>query len=200
MLNFTVVNNDNASKFTPAREYDGRFTDVTASHWFYNFVKNAYELTLANGTSATKFSPDATFTVAQALTAAANIHTAYYGKTVRAAAQGEQWYVPYVEYCVQNGIIKDGQFSDVNANITRGDMAIVFANILPDSEYAAKVDGSNPDVTSDMACYSAVAKLFKAGIVGGDANTGNYRPEDSIKRSEACVIFTRIAMASERIK
>ena len=199
VLNFTAVNN-NASKFAPTREYDGRFTDVTESYWFYGFVKNAYELALANGTSAAKFSPDSTFTVAQALTAAANIHTAYYGKTVRAAQNGEAWYVPYVEYCVQNGIIKDGQFADVNVNITRGDMAIVFANILPDSEYTAKIDGSNPDVTSDMACFDAVAKLFKAGIVGGDAGSGNFRPSDSIKRSEACVIFTRIAMASERIK
>ena len=138
--------------------------------------------------------------MAQALTAAANIHTAYNGTSVRAAASGEAWYVPYVEYCTQNGIIKEGQFADVNANITRGDMAIVFANILPDSEYAAVVDGSNPDVTSDMACHAAVSKLYKAGIVGGDAGSGKYRPSDSIKRSEACVIFTRIAMASQRIK
>ena len=77
---------------------------------------------------------------------------------------------------------------------------IVFANILPDSEYAATRDGVPADVTNGSACYTAVSKLFKAGIVGGDAGTGNYRPGDSIKRSEACVIFTRIAMAGERIK
>ena len=188
------------SAFVKTREYDGRFTDVTDSHWFASYVKNAYELGLANGTSQTKFSPDSTFTVAQALTAATNIHSVYYGKNVRAATQGEAWYVPYVEYCVQNGIIQKGQFSDVNANITRGDMAIVFANILPNSEYVAVKEGSTPDVTSDMACFGAVAKLFKAGIVGGDSGTGNYRPGDSIKRSEACVIFTRIAMKSARAK
>ncbi len=185
-------------KFAYTREYDGRFTDVTSAHWFASYVEKAYELSLANGTSATKFSPDNTFTVAQALTAAANIHTVYNGKTVRAAAAGEQWYTPYVEYCVQNGIVSDGQFKDYNANITRGDMAIVFANILPESEYAQVRSGSNPDVTSDMACYSAVLKLYRAGIVGGDSGTGKYRPGDSIKRSEACVIFTRIAMTSER--
>ena len=43
-------------------------------------------------------------------------------------------------------------------------------------------------------------KLFNAGIVGGDAGTGNFRPNDSIKRSEACVIFTRIALKGERAK
>ena len=188
------------SKFTSIREYDGRFTDVTDAHWFASYVKNAYELGLANGTSNTKFSPDNTFTVAQALTAAANIHTVYNGKSVRTAESGEAWYIPYVEYCVQNGIITEGQFTNFDENITRGDMAIVFASILPDSEYAAVREGANPDVTSDMTCYNAVAKLYKAGIVGGDAGTGNYRPGDSIKRSEACVIFTRIAMKNARAK
>ena len=38
------------------------------------------------------------------------------------------------------------------------------------------------------------------GIVGGDAGTGKYRPNDGIRRSEACVIFTRIAAAEYRIK
>ena len=47
---------------------------------------------------------------------------------------------------------------------------------------------------------AAVQKLYKAGIVGGDAGTGNYRPNDGIKRSEACVIFTRIAIAEMRAK
>ena len=187
------------SKFSFARDYKDNFTDVPANAWFYTYVRDAYRVGLANGTSATKFSPDGSFTVAQALTAAANIHTIYNGKTVDTAG-AKNWYDPYVSYCVANGIIKADQFKDYNAPITRGDMAIVFANILPAEEYTAVRDGSNPDVTSDLACYAAVQKLYKAGIVGGDAGTGNYRPKDSIKRSEACVIFTRIALKSARAK
>lgn len=195
-----VSGGEDTSKFTVKRTYENNFTDVTADKWFAPFVKTAYEYALANGTSTSTFSPDGKFTIAQALTAAANIHTAYFGKSVRAAESGEAWYVPYVEYCVENGIIQDGQFADVNVNITRGDMAIVFANILPDSEYKALKDGSNTDVTSDMACYSAVSKLYRAGIVSGDAGKGTYRPNDEIVRSEACVIFTRIALKNERVK
>ncbi len=188
------------SKFAPKRTYAGQFTDVTTDKWFYKFVKLAYEYALANGTSTTKFSPEGKFTVAQALTAAANIHTAYHGGAVRATASGEKWFDPYVEYCVQQGIITATQFANYDKNITRGEMATVFANILPSSEYAAVREGANPDVTSGMACYDAVLKLYRAGIVGGDAGTGNYRPNDEIVRSEACVIFTRIAVAAERAK
>lgn len=188
------------SSFRPQRSYMEQFTDVSQNAWYYSYVKTAYEYALANGTSQAKFSPDGKFTVAQALTVAANIHTAYNGTTVSAATTGEQWYAPYVSYCVDAGIIADTQFTDYNKNISRGDMAIVFANILPDGEYGAVRIGSNPDVTADMACAAAVSKLYCAGIIGGDAGSGNFRPNDEIVRSEACVIFSRIAVKEFRAK
>lgn len=191
---------EDTSKFTKQRDYTDAFVDVTTDKWFYDYVKTAYEYKLANGTSATTFSPDNKFTVAQALTAAANIHTVYSGKTVRTVAEGEAWYVPYVEYCVENGIITEGQFANFDVNITRGDMAVVFANILPDSEYVAVRSGAPADVIEESAVYLSVKKLYEAGIVSGDSGTGNYRPDDEIVRSEACVIFTRIAAADKRAK
>ena len=183
-------------KFQASRTYGGQFTDVTEDKWFYSFVKTAYEYALANGTSATTFSPDGKFTVAQALTAAANIHTVYTGKSVDTTGAAN-WYDPYVNYCVANGIIKEGQFTDFNKNISRGDMAIVFANILPAEEYAAIREKNLPDVTDDMNCAAAVRLLANAGIVGGDTK-GNYNAANEITRAEACVIFTRIAVASMR--
>lgn len=185
--------------FTPSRVYGEKFTDVKDSDWFYQYVKTAYEYALASGVSETKFSPASKFTVAEALTVAANIHTAYSGGKVDTAVGGE-WYTPYVNYCVSNGIIGGDQFADYKRNITRGEMATVFANILPSSEYEEIRNGVCPDVTSNMACYNAVAKLYKAGIVSGDAGSGNFRPDDEIVRSEACVIFTRIAAKEYRAK
>ncbi|MBE6679345.1 MAG: hypothetical protein E7598_02355 [Ruminococcaceae bacterium] len=194
-----IVGFEKGNAFEKTREYKGQFTDVTEKEWFYDYVKTAFEYSLANGTSAVKFSPGNKFTVAQALTAAANIHVAYNGKEYKFETS-EAWYTPYVDYCIKNGIILDNQFTDYNRNITRGEMAIVFANILPESEYTEVRNGSNPDVTSDLACFYAVRKLYNAGIVGGDAGSGNYRPDDEIVRSEACVIFTRIAAKEYRAK
>ena len=188
------------AKFEKLRDYTDSFADVTADKWFYSYVKTAYEYKLANGTSDTAFSPDSKFTVAQALTAAVNIHTTYNKTTVRAANEGESWYVPYVEYCIEKGIITATQFADYNVNITRGDMAIVFANILPADEYEAVRSVAPSDVVEESAVYPAYKLLYEAGIVGGDAGTGNYRPDDEIVRSEACVIFTRIAVVDQRAK
>ena len=184
------------SGLSATRTYNDNFKDVTADKWFAPYVKTAYAYTLANGTSATTFTPDGKFTVAQALTAAVNIHTVYTGKTVDTTG-AKNWYDPYVAYCVENGIIKEGQFTDFNKNISRGDMAIVFANILPAEEYAAIREKNLPDVTDDMTCAAAVRLLANAGIVGGD-DKGNYNAANEITRAEACVIFTRIAVASMR--
>ena len=183
-------------RFRPTRSYENRFTDVTNGQWFYTYVRTAYEYALANGTSETKFSPDGTFTVAQALTVAANIHAVYTGKTVDTAG-AENWYDPYVSYCIENGIVAAGQFTDYGKNITRGEMATVFACILPADAYAAIREKSLPDVTDDLPCAAAVRLLANAGIVGGD-DKGNFNPQCEIRRSEACVIFTRIAVSSMR--
>ena len=163
-------------------------------------MKEAYEIGLVGGTSQAAFSPEQTFTVAQALTAAANIHKVYHATTIRSAEAGEAWYTPYVEYCAENGIAAKDRFKNYDASITRGEMAMVFANILPEAEYAAIRSGNIPDVPADAACAAAVQKLYNAGIVSGDSGTGNYRPSDSLKRSEACVIFTRIALQNMRAK
>lgn len=194
-----IIGFGDGNAFEKIREYNGQFTDVTENEWFYNYVKTAYEYALANGTSATAFSPNNKFTVAQALTAAANIHVAYTRGSIETVSGGA-WYTQYVDYCIKHGIIFEEQFEDYNRNITRGEMAVVFADILPDSEYEAVRSGSNPDVTTDLDCFSAVQKLYNAGIVGGDAGSGNFRPGDEIVRSEACVIFTRIAEKEYRAK
>ena len=184
-----------APKFTASRTYADAFTDVPANAWFYTYVKTAYEYALANGTGKASFSPDTTFTVAQALTAAANIHKAYTGKTIDTAGAAN-WYDPYVNYCVANGIITANQFADYNKNITRGEMAVVFANILPEAEYKAIRTYTLSDMNDTLPSAAAVRKLAEAGIVGG--SNGKYKPDDPIKRSEACVIFTRIAVSDMR--
>ena len=73
---------ESPARFVRVRAYTGNFSDVKPDEWFYDYVGLAYAYGLANGTSASAFSPRGSFTVAQALTAAANIHTAYFGTSV----------------------------------------------------------------------------------------------------------------------
>ena len=82
---------------------------------------------------------------------------------------------------------------------------LVSDNIITFTDTDGKLMALKPDVTLSIIKNSkdtekAVQKLYNAGIVGGDAGTGNFRPNDEIVRSEACVIFTRIAAKEYRAK
>ena len=81
-----------------------------------------------------------------------------------------------------------------NVNI-RGN-AVLFAGTFGAVTHAKNVVVSGATVESIVGGTDTVS----IEIHGGDSGMGNYRPNDFIKRSEACVIFTRIAPRSERAK
>jgi len=185
--------------FVSKKSYPNHFTDVKEKDWFYSYIKTSYEFELINGVTPTSFKPAEKFTVAQALTVSMKIHSAYNDTEIPEIGSGAEWYMPYVNYCIEHGIISERQFKDYNKNITRGEMAIVFANILPDSEYVLKRTGYPSDMKSSMESYKAVLKLYRSGIIGGYED-GSYKPDNEISRSEASAIFTRIVVESQRTK
>ena len=113
--------------FKKANTYkDGQFSDVTSDKWFASSVAASYELGFMNGTGDSEFSPNGNVTVAQAITIASRVNDAYHVKSTKFEG-GKNWYDPYVDYAVKNGIITDGQFDSYTRNITRAEMAVVFS-------------------------------------------------------------------------
>lgn len=84
--------------FTKTNTYqNGTFSDVPANEWYSSEVGGAYELGLMNGVGGGLFSPDGSFTVAEAITLASRARAVYNGETIEQS--GEPWYAPYVELC-----------------------------------------------------------------------------------------------------
>ena len=187
--------------FTKPNTYNNDFVDVPATEWYAAEVAKAYELGLVGGKGEGIFDPNGLMTVAEAVTIASraknNYGTADYTFTVKA---GEEWFTPYVEYAVANGIVKNGDFSDYNANVTRAQMAYIFANTLPASEYVYINSVSViPDVKKDAKYADAVYKLYNAGIVMGNDAYGTFNPDNNIIRCEAAAIINRIANKDSRV-
>ena len=64
-----------ASNFEKSRDWsDSLFDDVTVNDWFYETVKNAYELDLMAGCGNGQFNPKGDITLAETLAIAARIH------------------------------------------------------------------------------------------------------------------------------
>lgn len=188
------------SNFQRTQTYKaGRFTDVASSAWYAEKVKAAYELDLIKGNSATTFNPTGNLTIAEALVLACKLNSIYYANDADFTL-GTPWYQVYVDYAVENGIIKAGDYSNYNAAATRAQFALILSAALPDEALPAVNNVTKiPDVTSGTSSWAnAVYRLYNAGIISGRDQYGTFAPTDSIQRSEVATIVTLMAGQSMR--
>lgn len=203
-----VVYQKSTVKLANVNDYSTKnYTDITSSDWYAASVKSAYEMGLMYGMTPTEFSADGNVTIAQAISMAARIRSLYNKDGYNfAAAEGEAWYTPYVEYAVANNMIaskydKSRNTSlDYNAPILRVQFAEIMSSALPDSQMTQiKSVNTVSDVPrySGESRYDAVYKLYEAGIIVGRGDVfGTWK---TITRAESAAIITRIADASQRI-
>ncbi len=192
---------DGLANFTKVNTYrSGKFTDVPAGDWYAESVKTAYELDLVKGESESKFSPAGSVNIAAAITLACRLHSIYHtGKAE--FVQGNPWYQVYVDYAVENGIIKAGEYTNMGAKATREQYATIMSKALPDSALQAinKVDDDAvPDVKMTDAHAAEIYKLYRAGILTGSDAKGTFNPQSDIKRAEVAALVTRMADTSLR--
>lgn len=177
----------------------GQFTDVKASDWFADNVKSAYELGLMKGNSPATFGPNATITVAEAVTVAARVRDIYWGEgTSFTAKAGAAWYQPYVDYAIANGMLNTAPV-DYERPATRAELARWL-----DSALAG--EGTEPatqtvrftDVTEAHRDYACIMDLVRAGIMGGKGD-GIFDPDAPVLRCEAAAMLSRAALPSLRL-
>ncbi len=191
--------------FTKSKTYKkGLFADIDENEWYganaTAVIKNAYAYGLMAGRTDGNFDPNGNMTVAEAITIAARIADIYYDDNTKFSTTSKNWYDDYVDYAIEYKIIKKTQFKDYNAKITRAEMAVIFANILPE-EAMEEINNitSIPDVSKTHANYEEILYLYNVGILLGD-DKGNFNPKSNITRAEVSAIITRIVDLDERLE
>lgn len=184
--------------FTPVYTYADNFADVDADQWYAPNVRTAYELGLIKGISETAFHPDGNVTIAESIALACRLHNIY-GGTQQEFEQGSVWYQVYVDYAVENGIIRENAFADWDAPATRLQFAEIFAAALP-KEALNAINRIAPGQIPDVAKNEAVYSLYNAGVLTGSDDDGTFFPNSSIKRSEVAAIVTRMADKDLRVR
>lgn len=176
------------------------FADVPVYEWYFNDVKNAYDMSLINGKTVNLFAPNDYLTYAEAVKLAACMNQRYATGAVT-LTNGEPWYESYVDYCKLQGIInKDYAW---NANATRAGYMEIFANALPEKALAEINDIDDdtiPDVPMRHPQAEGIYKLYRAGILQGSDAAHNCNPAANIKRSEVAAILTRMMDSAKRIR
>lgn len=202
LLPMTALAAGSLSNFYPTKTYTDQFTDVPAS-WYADYVELTYEYGLFNGKTDTTFEPDSFLTLAEAIKLAAVMNSIYKTgvSTLENGKNGAPWYQPYVDYALENGIIASG-FVNYNADATRADFAIIFAQALPSEALTPKNtvdDDAIPDVAVSYTYAPAVYLLYRAGVLTGSGEDKAFKPNDNIKRSEVSAIVARMVSANKRV-
>ena len=88
--------------FVPDGTYPG-FSDVAAGAWYAADVEQAVKLGLMKGKGDDRFDPQGRLSAAEAITMAAQVHSAYTGQSFTPG--GSPWYENAVDYAEENGLI-----------------------------------------------------------------------------------------------
>lgn len=200
--------------FTPIRVYDGRFTDVKQTDWFYDSVASLYELGLTNGQTAIKFGARSSVSLAEAVSFAARIHSIYhYGSPSLGPAlytqSGGEWYQPYLLYLQDAGVVDERFDGAYRRAATRAETAWILSRVLPEDELGyinadAVYRGYQSrqyitDVSPSSPYASEILSLYAAGIVTGSDESGSFRPDSEITRAELSAMLIRMVLPESRV-
>lgn len=197
----TIAFGEVDGKFTAKFEYSQNvFTDISDSNWYAGNVKKCYELGLMSGKKAGYFDAGGYVTLAEALAMASRAHEIYNGGDGVIDNAGTQWYDGFVFYAENNGIIKTSEFSNFNLPATREQLAYIFANILPESEYTVLNNVQRiPDIDVVGPYDRSIYFLYNAGVLTGNDEFGTFNRESNITRAEVATILIRIVSPDDRV-
>ena len=177
------------------------FRDVPSSHWAKNYIDEAVDLGLFNGTGDGQFSPSAAMTRSMFVTVLYRLSD---GEAESSANFTDvprgSWYSDAVAWASENSLVTGtggGRFSP-KANVTREQLITILYRYL--NFFGATLDNSGTSVTfrdsSSISSYArpAVQAMKDAGIIGGKPDGyGGYRfdPRGRATRAEVASIMCR---------
>lgn len=176
-----------AEWFPPVQSYPG-FADVAQDTWYTDAVKTCYEAGLMQGTSAERFSPGETMSVAEVATIAARMRAAITGEPIPSATprpgQTKEWYDDYVDYLTAAGV----SVALPTQRATRDQFVAYLAAVTPQEELPAiNAISALPDSDSQ-----AVLSFYNAGILTGVDEYGTFHASGSLTRAECAAMVARI--------
>ena len=192
---------------TPA---DCPFEDVAADAWYFADVVSAYRSGLVNGMTPTRYDPQGTLTLAQAVKLAACMHQkrAEGTVTLENAPAGTAWYESYAAYALAHGILAQRPEGGWNDPAARGTFVQIFYRALPEGDYAPINDvpeGAIPDVEGFDPGGREIYAFYAAGILTGYAEGSGraaheFGADTFISRAEVATILNRMMDPAARVR
>ena len=160
-----------------------------------------------NGTSETTFSPDLAVSRMSAVVIACMIsQIKEEGEISLKAASGEEWYRPYLEYAIEEGIltgsVEDYPWEEMKVPISRGEIAHYLARAVPKTDLKEINDIKREqitDVPSDHQYFADIYALCRAGVFSGSPD-GTFQPDAQITRAQIAIVADCLLNPDLRVK
>ena len=194
-LYVTSEDKDTTTMYTVTVEEGISFSDVNPGDWFYDNVMDAAQNGYVSGMGDGTFNPTGATTHAQFAAMIANAMGYEADPDVESMfpdVADNYWGKAAINFCYENGIItgyEDGTFQP-EKTITRQEAAAILNNAFELAEkygISTELFPDNGAIADWAADHVYAAKA--AGLMKGDAGTGNFRPTSTITRAEAASIM-----------
>jgi len=144
--------------------------------------------------------PSDSLNVGDVLVASVRTHAALNGdSSVYGFEYSKKDYSDFAEYAIENGIVEKNEFASYTQTATKLDTAVILSRILPEDGYE-QINGvyNIADISSTNEHYPDVLKMYRAGILTGDADKC-FEPEKVITVSELSSAINRLVFPNKRI-
>jgi hypothetical protein len=172
------------------------FSDVTDSHWAYDYICTMYNLGISNGYSDGTYRP--TDNVNRGQMAAFIIRVEFgedfsYSLTPHFSdVLSGHWAFKYVQKMYDEGITTgyaDGTYRTAT-NVTRGQMAAFIIRALFGDDFDYETMPYFTDVPETHWAFKYVQKMYDEGITTGYTD-GTYRPSQNVNRAQMAAFIAR---------
>ena len=191
---FTVIaeNETTRAEWTVNVSVADEFSDVTTKDWFYNDVMAAAGFGYVNGMGNGKYEPYGTTTRAQfakILAEALGYDASAYTTSAFPDVSEDHWAMAAIAFCADQEIIlgyETGNF-EPSKTITRQEAALMLQRAF---DLVGTESTQYPDDASIAGwAEDGVYAVKHAGLMKGDADTGNFRPTSTLNRAEMATIL-----------
>lgn len=176
---------------------NAQMNDIS-SHWAKNYIESLIDKKAIAGYEDGSFKPDQSVSNAEFTKI---LITALGYADINNASAGH-WAAGYIDKAVEVGILKEGEFKQLDENITRAQMAAMIARSIKEDilskEELGKWEGQIKDYSNIPSLYKDyVLTAYTKGIITGYQD-GTFKSEKTATRAEASTMIIRMLEKDKR--
>ena len=183
------------------------YVDLQTSDWYYDYVADVVELGIMDSTGDRTFSPnDPVSRISGVVMSCLISQLKNEGEITLRAADGEQWYQPYLDYAAEKGILsaaeKEYSWEDWKIPASRAEVAHWLYHSVPKNELKEINDikrGSLEDVRATREYANEIYALLRAGVFSGSSDN-TFEPDAQITRAQAAIVIDNLMNEALRKK